>query len=112
MPIQNAFKPDVRSFPEDYLAWTSRLKHGGLTFENRGNVHVWILTSRIDYDVHAGTRHRHFQTWYCPASTINGSVNWRRLVAAHIRQLRFAVRRLDKPWTIDERKKPQLPWPM
>ena len=111
MPIQNAFQPDMRPFREDYLAWAAKPKHGGLSLEDRGGAHVWVLTSKIDYNRHGGTKHRHFQTWYATPDQINTSVNWRRLVAAHIRSLRFALRRLDRPGTVDERRKPKLPYP-
>lgn len=114
MPIENAFKPDIRPFPDDYMTWANKPKRWYMKLDRYSGPgrHTWVLTGRVQPSRFAGNKHAASYSFTLLPIIINKSVNWRRLVAAHLRALRFAIRRQEKPWTIDERKKPQLPWPM
>ena len=103
--------PDTRPYPDDFIAWIDRLKRfKRLRAEKRGGMWTFTFDSKVHMAGHKG-KATHYSTFSLLPATVLDSVNWRRLVAAYIRQVRFGCRRKAYPVTVIGRKAPELPWP-
>ena len=111
MASQHTFKPDLRTFPADFEAWvTSLTRFRRLRAELRGG--MWTFT--FDSGVHMSGHQpglTHLSSFSLGPVAVLDSVNWRRLVAARIRVVRFACRRRTDPRSVLGKQPPKLPDP-
>lgn len=108
MPIQNAFKPDIPPWPADFLEWVAGLKHKRFRLERAGAYYVFEFDTG-QHQPHLPL-HAVRSTFSVISADIAKSPDWRRLIAWHIRSVRFACRRLLRPERDIESKKPRYPW--
>jgi hypothetical protein len=104
-----AFPTTPHAYPPEFLDWIAGLaRFRRLSAELRGG---W-WTIKFDSQVHMAGHTpgmTHFSTFTLPPAAVAGSVDWRRLVAAHIRRVRWACRRRTDPRSVLGKIAPQLP---
>ncbi|MCY1165192.1 hypothetical protein D9M73_50920 [compost metagenome] len=107
----HTFIPDTRPYPADFLEWVAGLKFK--RFRRRPTPekpYFFEFNSGVQMPGHL-SGNVYYSTFHLYPSTVLDSVNWRRLVAAHIRICRFACRRQARPASIIGMKPPKLPYP-
>jgi len=98
-------------YPDDFLRWIAGLaRFKRLSAELRGGMWTITFDSLVQIPHHRPGM-THFSSFSLLPAAVLESVDWRRLVAAHIRALRWACRRHTDPRSVLGKKAPALPYP-
>ncbi len=105
------FQPDLRPYPDDFVAWATNLKFKRFHMvEVPGCFYYFEFNSGVQMPWHQpGNVYR--STFHLYPDQVLDSVNWRRLLAAHIRRIRFACLRQAYPRLVLGKREPALPSP-
>jgi hypothetical protein len=105
------FVPDTRPYPVDFVRWATTLKFKRFTMhQHPGCPYVFTFNSGVQM-TGLPPGNLYSSTFSLLPAAVLDSVNWRRLVAAHIRAVRFACRRQARPASVIGVKPPRLPFP-